>query len=290
MKFKTFAFKSVTTDALGPNEFAGYASVFGIVDDGGDIVQKGAFKDAIPGFLKDGFIAWQHEWDEPIGKPLEAKEDDHGLWIKARLSDTQQGREARTLILDEVVQKLSFGYEVASCEMMSDEQGIAMLGEKDYLRAKAGLPWYKESLRLLTGINPLFEVSPVSVPMNNAAEIIAAKGIGDFDLLTHSKKAEIVGPMVDAYLRHTSWKATERGKENRKLSDVHIKTLTEMLLGFKASADEIEGLLKAQSELGSGEETAPLETVVAALVTDEDLQKAHSAFLRTCARMNGVAI
>lgn len=54
-------------------------------------------------------LYWQHE--EPIGRVIEAEDRDAGLFIKARISDTAQGRDALTLLRDGVVNKFSIGFE-----------------------------------------------------------------------------------------------------------------------------------------------------------------------------------
>ena len=118
--FKSFQFemKAVAEDA---STFEGYASTFGNVDRGGDIILPGAFKDTLPDFLKDGIIAWQHDWATPIGRPLDAYEDAKGLFIKGSLVDTAAGRDARTLMREGIVKKMSIGYSIVDAEWLTPE-------------------------------------------------------------------------------------------------------------------------------------------------------------------------
>lgn len=111
MERKSFKLKlnSEAFDEAGT--FEGYASVFGNVDNGNDIVEHGAFAKSIrenpvvP-------ILWQHNWDEPIGVTVEMSEDLKGLRVKGQLClDTQRGKEAYALLKQGAIKGLSIGYQ-----------------------------------------------------------------------------------------------------------------------------------------------------------------------------------
>src|SRR6266478_5874849 len=83
--------------AGGPGELEGYASVFGNVDLGGDVVLLGAFKKT----LSDGSRSKQplpliadHDTSTEgvIGSVRQAKEDGIGLWIKAGFASTAKAQ------------------------------------------------------------------------------------------------------------------------------------------------------------------------------------------------------
>ena len=70
-------------------EFSGYAAVFDTVDDGGDVIEKGAFTKTIAeNFDRIKILSQHQDFDLPIGKPLELREDDKGLFIRAKISNT----------------------------------------------------------------------------------------------------------------------------------------------------------------------------------------------------------
>lgn len=93
-------------------EFSGYAAVFGSVDSGGDVIEKGAFEKTIAeDFDRIKILSQHQDEDLPIGKPLELREDDKGLFIRAKISDTQKGRDIQTLLKDGVLNELSIGYD-----------------------------------------------------------------------------------------------------------------------------------------------------------------------------------
>lgn len=172
VEYKSFPFEVKSFDEAG---FAGYAATFGVLDRVADLIVPGAFRETLPTFLKEGIIAWQHDWKEPIGKPIEAFEDQNGLFVKAVLSETQRGRDVRTLLQDGVIRKLSIGYEVLEAEedvSIEQVQGILKRELSDEEQYAAS----RYPIRILKRIK-LFEVSPVSVPANPAAVITQVKQV-----------------------------------------------------------------------------------------------------------------
>src|SRR6185503_11239202 len=94
-------------------QFEGLAAAFFNVDDSywPDILAPGCFTQDLPEFLSEGFVSGiNHDWDQPIGKPLSAAENASGLYVKASISDTACGRDVRTLLKDGVVKRMSIGF------------------------------------------------------------------------------------------------------------------------------------------------------------------------------------
>lgn len=87
---------------------AGYASVFGRPDKGGDVVVKGAFAGAAAPLP----LLWQHKQDEPIGFVEGLAEDERGLRITARIVAGGRGGEAAALVKAGAIDGLSLGYRV----------------------------------------------------------------------------------------------------------------------------------------------------------------------------------
>lgn len=63
-------------------QIAGYAAVFDVHDYHGDILRPGAF--GAPDFARVPLL-WEHDAHLPAGVIECGKQDDHGLWIRARL-------------------------------------------------------------------------------------------------------------------------------------------------------------------------------------------------------------
>lgn len=132
--------------------FEGYASVFGVVDNGMDVVAPGAFTKTL-GKRKVKML-WQHDSSQPIGVWESIAEDERGLRVKGRiLKDVQKGAEAIALMKAGALDSMSIGYRTIAA---SDEGGgrIRKLLEVD-----------------------LFEVSLVTFPMLDDAKVTAIKSI-----------------------------------------------------------------------------------------------------------------
>ncbi len=137
-------------------EFEGYGSTFnGEPDAYGDVIAVGAYSESLATHKAKGTMPklfWQHHSDEPIGKWLEASEDDHGLLLKGKLNmDVQRGREAHALLKAGDIDGLSIGYRIKEYKVDTETQ-----------------VWTLEKLDLI-------EVSVVSVGANEHAVVSSVK-------------------------------------------------------------------------------------------------------------------
>ncbi len=98
----------------GGVEIKGYASFFGDVDQGNDVVQKGAYAaslNALQAASRGVKMLWQHDPSQPIGVWDVVQEDAKGLFVKGRiLQSVEKGREAIALIEAGAIDGLSIGY------------------------------------------------------------------------------------------------------------------------------------------------------------------------------------
>lgn len=143
-------------DEQGSGVVEGYASVFGNVDLGGDVVVKGAFTKTLKDRLKKGMIKLYdshkvYEGTEAVvGIVEEAKEDDFGLWFKARFSSVKRAQNIRTKIKEGILNAVSFGYDVI--KDTRDEQGGVRYLKELRLHEISIVPW---------GMNPAAHVAGV---------------------------------------------------------------------------------------------------------------------------------
>jgi HK97 family phage prohead protease len=204
-KVRSFDLKA-TEDEGGGGGIEGVGAVFLNLDAAGDIIAPGAFKASIDAFLQDGFVGGlNHDWDKPIGHPTEAGETDKGLRFKAVFDDSDDARNVRAKMKVNpitgraTIRKLSIGFTVTDAQAFKSTDDVRSywktmnyepdVADLDRLMAfytpkvnpKTGKP-VTPGVRLLKAIK-LFEVSPVAVPANDRAEIIAAKGqyLGDVE-------------------------------------------------------------------------------------------------------------
>jgi len=129
--------------------FTGYASTFGNVDEGGDVVLRGAFSSSLARRVPR--LLWQHDMHEPIGKVLGLTEDDRGLHGEFKISRTTRGHDAYQLLRDGAIDSMSIGY-IPEDQEFDEKSGVRQLKSVD-----------------------LLEISLVSIPMNEEARITAVK-------------------------------------------------------------------------------------------------------------------
>ena len=171
-EYKAFKFELESTDESG--EFSGYAAVFGNRDSGDDIIEKGAFSNTIrEDFDRIKILALHNDCWLPVGKPIELREDEKGLYIRGKISDTSMGRDIQTLMKDGVLNELSIGYDAVVFDYDSD----------------AGVRHLKE-IRL-------WEVSIVTWAMNDQAKIDEVKSLVE-GIRTEAKAGKITRARLDA--------------------------------------------------------------------------------------------
>lgn len=160
MEYKSFAFKLDEVTASG--QFQGYAAIFGNVDFGNDVVEKGAFRQTLE-TSRGGKIPIldHHDPSRQIGWNLEAWEDDRGLFVRGQLDlNVQSAAERHSLM--RMAQNiggrtgLSIGFQTLNEEPHPDDFKIRKLKE----------------VRLL-------EYSIVTFPMNPEAGVTRVKSGGN---------------------------------------------------------------------------------------------------------------
>ncbi len=106
----------------------GYASLFGMADQGGDVVQTGAYRASLARLKAEGRavkMLWQHDPAQPIGVWDEIAEDGRGLRVKGRiLTEVEKGREAAALVAAGAIDGLSIGYRTVTAERNAKGQRL----------------------------------------------------------------------------------------------------------------------------------------------------------------------
>jgi uncharacterized protein len=125
---RKFAGFDVAVEVSGGVEISGYASLFGDVDKGGDVVLAGAYAASLAAVKAAGRnikMLWQHDPAQPIGVWDEVREDSRGLWVKGRILDAvARGREAAALIEAGAVDGLSIGYRTVKASRNTKGQRL----------------------------------------------------------------------------------------------------------------------------------------------------------------------
>ena len=126
--------------------FSGYASVFGGVDSHGDTVMPGAYMNTLEMRKRPVQMRWNH-FGEVIGKWLDIRETDKGLWVEGELTPGHsKAEDVYASLKHGAISGLSIGYR--PIKSMPNETGGLDLHEID-----------------------LVEISVVESPADLAAEI-----------------------------------------------------------------------------------------------------------------------
>ena len=168
MNTKTLDFDCEWKATDDSGTFTGYGSVFNITDKGGDIVASGAFADTLAAAKTAGRLPamlWQHRQAEPIGVYTSMEEDSLGLKVTGKLAlKTSRGAEAYELMKMGALSGLSIGYRVR------DDSWDRVTGVRTIKKAD------------------LFELSLVTLPMNDASRVSGVKAIEDLDSLSEIER------------------------------------------------------------------------------------------------------
>lgn len=144
--------------------FTGYGSTFGNVDSDADIIAPGAFSKSLADLRSNGqmpAMLFGHDRNRPIGDYLEAKEDNHGLWLEGQLwvdgaHPVADSLTARRMMKGPGGAGLSIGFWVRKDEYDATRE-----------------------IRTITDAK-LVEVSVVTFPANELARTSGVKGDNEF--------------------------------------------------------------------------------------------------------------
>ena len=179
---KFIELKSLKMSDSGPGTIEGLRAVFDI-DEGGDLIIKGAFEETIPEYLSSGFTAQAHQWGfaEAVGFPIEAYETDRGLWVKSQFHSTADAQDIRTKAKERMkagkTVGFSFGYSVQDSETMRAheyERELPRIVPSHRLEYNLRQAKRFSQIRLLKKL-AVIEDSIVTAPMNKLAMATGVK-------------------------------------------------------------------------------------------------------------------
>lgn len=154
-------------------EVEGYAAIMGNPDSYDEVIDLGAFKRTLRENKGRIALAWQHNFREPIGKPSTLREVKReklpeeiqkkfpkatgGLHFKSRISDTRQGKDAKTLLRDGVVDEVSIGFDFYDADSFYE-------GDDGYVHLREIM---------------LYECSLVTMAAQPAAQVVSYKSVAE---------------------------------------------------------------------------------------------------------------
>lgn len=108
-----------------------YASTFGNVDNDNDVILAGAFTKTIAEAFPANKIKalWQHDWRQPLGRPVAMGQDSKGLITETEISKTTLGNDVIALIEDGVIDKTSIGFWIPAGKSATRPDGVREIAE-----------------------------------------------------------------------------------------------------------------------------------------------------------------
>jgi HK97 family phage prohead protease len=188
-EFKTFELKLDDAEQ-GNGIIRGFASTFGNIDLGDDIVEKGAFKKTLRESKGVVPILDSHNPDKQIGWNIRAEETEKGLYVEGQLDLNVQAAREKFSLAKKAVELgakmgLSIGYSVIKADPDKDRPRVRKIKEVK-----------------------LFEYSIVTFPMNTEAMITAAKSFNKSDRISCEIKTLLEEGFsiseIESALRHAS--------------------------------------------------------------------------------------
>jgi len=150
MDYKALQFKAEDVD--GDNRIiSGYASTYDL-DQGGDIIIRGAFQKTLETNAKRVKVLWQHDSRMPIGRPQKMQEDERGLYVESYIAKTRQGDEALELAREGIIDSMSIGYMVDESEYKDD--GVRVISQLSLMEYSL-VTWPMNESAVITGVKSL---------------------------------------------------------------------------------------------------------------------------------------
>lgn len=234
----------------GAGMLTGHAAITGNLDEGGDIILPGAFKESNEEFLKAGWMAHSHDWgvDGVIGYLTEAKEDDTGLYVESVFHSTPDAQAVRIKAQERLAAGkqvgLSIGYSIAESKWIDAkdyEKELPIHVKAEHLEDAKTKASKFHRIRLLSKVDN-FEFSIVTAPMNRKAGAASVKSISDISVseLSLDEHSEVVVSALDEFAQNSvalkdaleTWlkrskdKQEYRTKEGRTISQATANKIT----------------------------------------------------------------
>ncbi|GAB4332452.1 MAG: hypothetical protein Kow0099_04220 [Candidatus Abyssubacteria bacterium] len=194
---RTFRFHMKLVESeRGRRQIEGYASTRDL-DRMGEVVEPGAFAESLKDFMANPIVTYMHDWSNPIGKVVDARIDEVGLFIQAEISET--AHKVWKLIEEGILRAFSIGYEVVEEKPLDGVNHILKLR--------------------------LYEVAVVSIPANRRALFSVTKGLeAGNDLVcadcsrSESDSSDLSAPSDELTEAHTILKEVMERLSLRELS------------------------------------------------------------------------
>ena len=207
MKLEIKNFRPEIKGISGDGIIKGYASTTD-TDIVGDRIEKGAYN-----LAEKVRVLWQHDWGEPIGKPITIRPDEKGLYVKLQL-------------LKDLLPTAQKAF-ICAKEGLIDSFSIGFVTNKSR---------YDGEVRVIEDLT-IHEVSLVTFPANKNATVDAVKSDAPFPSIDEClsrysdeliRKSEAPFPTLDECIKHYADRLVTKQEllEQRALYELRYKLLS----------------------------------------------------------------
>lgn len=188
---KDASFLSLETVDAEAGTFKGYIGTTGELDDVGDIILQGGFKETAPNVLVNGFFAADHTWNlaSEVGIFTYAVEDERGLYVEGVFHNTPDAQMVRQKMLTRIQHKkpckTSIGYRPSARPVIlypsQYERELPRFLKPSKLQEGLAKAVQFDKIRILPKVE-VFEGSGVQIPANPSAELTSVKSLDGQDV------------------------------------------------------------------------------------------------------------
>ena len=270
MKNKQRHFRMAVKSLGEDGSFEGCLSPYGNVDDGGDMVEPGAFTKTLQENGNKVPMLWQHKTDAPIGElTLEDRAD--GLWCKGQLLlEIPEAKKAYLLLKSKIVRGLSIGYDTIKAQVVDGVRHLKeirlwegsvvtfpmnTLAQVTSVKASEAKGDFNEELnerqlldaryQMLGALGDALSQIPWSVDLSRAEMIIAAETViqqfRDAYMDYLPQYLDVLGEMYGLDMK--AWPAQRETKEGRKISAATKESLGACHTHIKSALDIMATLM-----------------------------------------------
>ena len=206
---------------------SGYFSAFGNVDSDGDIMMPGAFKRSIQDWGPEakGRIKhlMNHDPSQPLGKILELKEDNYGLFYRSQIGKHKLGVDFIKMVESDLIKEHSIGFRTLREQKNDSANEIheVMLFEGSSLTA-----WGANEMTPLVNMKSINDVGELKETIRNFEKFIRHADVTDETIELCMIKVRQLAQAVELM---SSAKATDEEPEQRKEITVPVDSFINII-------------------------------------------------------------
>jgi HK97 family phage prohead protease len=219
--------KDVDTKA---GEVVGYFSAFGNVDSDGDIMMPGAFKRSIQDWGPEGKgrikHLLNHDPSKPLGKIMDLKEDEYGLYYRSKIGTHQLGRDFVKMVESGLIAEHSIGFKTLREQKSGDANQIheVMLFEGSSLTA-----WGANEATPLLGMKNMNNIEQIQDQIKSFEKFIRNSDVTDETIDLCILKVKQLAELVE---RMSSTKAVDETPAQQKEEEVPVESFINIINKF----------------------------------------------------------